>query len=225
MGLIEAPSARVAEEYLSWYQSLGQDFRVDRVASFGASLERLPPLSAEKRRALFVPTSSAWTAFFQSGIDGSDPFPVMSELAGRLGVRAMRVCCSPANATWPGTVWEVYAPPDQGGIPPLLYRRSVAAVNDGGRWTFDQAGPPFPFENLDRYELPRKRDRLDRNLLERYLGEFGLKPFDDSFYAPSDQNPAILIERVTRWADPADEFTLAEVVAGVPWDRARPTRR
>ena len=175
MGLIEAPTARVAEEYPDWHRSLGQEFRVERVASFGASLERLSPLSAEKRRAVFVPTSSAWTAFFQSGIAGSDLFPVMSELTERLGVRAMRVCCWPANAVWPGTVWEVYAPPDQGGIPPLRYRRSVEAVNDGGRWTFDQSGPPFPFEKLDRHQLPRKRDRLDRNLLQQYLGEFGFE--------------------------------------------------
>jgi hypothetical protein len=70
MGLIEAPSARVAEEYLDWHRSLGQQFRVERVDSFVAALERLPPLSMEKRRSLFVPTSSTWTAFFASGIAG-----------------------------------------------------------------------------------------------------------------------------------------------------------
>jgi hypothetical protein len=225
MGLIEAPPARVADEYLNWHRSLGRQFYVQSVASFLASLERLPPLSAEKRRALFVPTNSAWTAFFQSGIDGSDHFPAMSFLAGRLGVRAMRVCRSPPNAVWTGVVWEVYAPPDQGGVLPLLYRRSVAAVNDGGRWTFDQSGSPFPFEHLERYDLRRKRDRFDGELLEQYLGEFGLKPFEDGFYAPSEQNPAILVERVTRWENPPKEYSVAEVVAGIPWDRACPTGR
>src|SRR5688572_16870481 len=126
MGLIEAPSARVAEEYLNWHRSLGQQFRVALVPSFGAALESLAPLSAEKRRSLFVPTTSAWTAFFQSGIDGSDPFAAMSSLTARLGVRAMRVCCSPPNAVWAGVVGEVYGPADEGGLPPLLYRRSVA---------------------------------------------------------------------------------------------------
>jgi hypothetical protein len=36
-----------------------------------------------------------------SGIQGSDPFPAMSYLAKRMGVLAMRVCCTPDRAEYP----------------------------------------------------------------------------------------------------------------------------
>src|SRR5690606_757025 len=89
MGLVEIDAEAAAAEYVAWQRSIGERCDLQRCDSFSSSLERLPPLSMEKRRALFVPTASAWTAFFQSGIAGSDPCPAMSTLAKRLGVRAM----------------------------------------------------------------------------------------------------------------------------------------
>jgi hypothetical protein len=64
----------------------------------------------------------------------------MSYLAKRMGLLPMRVCRSPERAIYPATMWEVYAPGSLGGCPPLGYRRSVAAANDGGRWMFEESG-------------------------------------------------------------------------------------
>jgi hypothetical protein len=74
----------------------------------------------------------------------------MALLAEGLGVVSMRICATPPDAVWPGTIWEVYAPPEQGGVPPLLYRRSIGASNDGGRWTFDQSGRRAPATLVER---------------------------------------------------------------------------
>src|SRR5216110_3234982 len=137
-GLIQSPVDTAVREFVAWQASTGTDCSLREVTSLAEGLSSLPPLSAQKRRALFVPTKNGWTAYFQSGIDGSDPFPAMSYLAPRLGVVAMRICSTRRDAPWPATAWEVYAPEDQGGEPPLCCRRSICAMNDGGRWVFEQ---------------------------------------------------------------------------------------
>lgn len=216
-GLIHLPVETVVHEFVTWQASIGTDCQRHALATFEDALAGLPPLSAQKRRALFVPTGSGWTAYFQSGIDGSDPFPAMSYLAGQLGVLAMRVCSTPRDATWPATIWEVYAPEDQGGLPPLHYRRSVCAMNDGGRWVFEQSGEPFPFESLDDYDRPRKRERFTHELLAEYLAHFDLFPFEDAFFTVNLESPAILLERYRPSLPACPEFTLDEVLAGIPW--------
>jgi hypothetical protein len=220
LGLINAPPKECIDSLRSWHESIGIQYTERRVtSSFADALDCLPPLSAEKRRKLFVSTCSGWTAFFQSGIQGSDPFPVMSMLAKLLRVTAMRVCVTPDGAMWHAVIWEVYAPPELGGQSPLGNRRSLAAANDGGRWTFDQSGEPYPFERIECYARPRRRDRFTRDLLSEYLAHFSLSPFDDAFYFVSAAQPATILEQTLRWTAPPPEYTLEQVVSGVPWRR------
>src|SRR5262249_7227536 len=150
-------------------------------------------------------TSSDWTAYFQSGIAGSDPAPAMHVLSQRLDVLAMRVCSAHPSAKYPAVIWEVYAPATLGGGP-RGYRRSIAAANDGGHWVFEQSGDPFPFERTDCYDVPRKRDRFPPGLLAEYLQHFGLMPFDDDFYIVTSSRPALLLERQRPWSRPSPEF-------------------
>jgi hypothetical protein len=216
-GLIHASVEVVSARYLEWQRGLGRRFHVTSQAEFSHSLGFLPPLSAEKRRCIFVPTSAGWTGFFQSGIQGSDPAPAMSHLTHLLGVDSMRVCCTPQQPVHPACIWEVYAPASRGGVPPLLYRRSISATAEDGRWSFEQSGSAFPFEDRAAYSARRKRDRFTPALLTRYLAHLGLRPFEADFFAPSNASPSILLERVDRWTDPPREFTLEEVRAGAPW--------
>ncbi|GFO57577.1 hypothetical protein GMSM_45840 [Geomonas sp. Red276] len=218
MGIINAPVKEVVSELVAWHASLGMKYTQKNIVTcFADALDALSPLSMEKRRRLFVATKSGWTACFQSGIAGSDPSPAMSVLSKRLGVLAMRICCTPTDAKWPGNIWEVYASPVSGGGQPLSYRRTIAAVNDGGRWVFEEAGPRFPFEKFDRYKLPRKRDRFTRDLLIEYLEQFGISPLSDDFYDVSKLCPAVMLENLTRWPKPPPEFTLEEAKTGLPW--------
>jgi hypothetical protein len=220
-GIIDAHVEDVVKELRLWHSGIGITYgRRDINSTLKAGFEALLPLSHGKRRRLFVNTRSGWTACFQNGIQGSDPFPAMSTLAKRLEVLAMRVCSTPPKAVWPGVIWEVYAPEKLGGQSPLGYRRSVCAANDGGRWTFDQSGVPFEFEEVATYSAKRKRDRFTHRTLERYLSHFGLVPIDDEFYVVNESSPAVILERPPRANDPPD-FTLAEVKAGKPWQRPR----
>jgi hypothetical protein len=219
-GLIQAPLERVLAEFQSWHKSIGIEYtRTDITSSLADAFTSLLPLSHSKMRRLFLATHSDWVACFQNGIAGSDPFPAMHYLARKMGVLGMRVCCTPDNALYPATIWEVYADESLGSETSLGYRRVLSAANDGGRWTFDESGERFPFEQTERYTLRRKRDRFSREMLRDYLRHFGVELFSDDFLRVDRESPAVRLQQVTKvWQTP--EFTLQEVVAGVPWQKS-----
>ncbi len=220
MGLINTPIEQAVAELTAWHASIGTTYlRKSIASSLADAFEALPPLSQAKSRRLFITTTAGWTACFQSGIQGSDPTPAMSTLAERLGVLAMRVCATPQSAKWPATIWEVFAPTQLGGTAPLGHLRTISASNDGGSWVFSETGARFPFEKPEFYDLPIKRDRFPRTLLEEYLQHFDLAPFSDDFYQVSSERPAVVLDCCRKWASPPPEFTLEEVVAGLPWQR------
>jgi hypothetical protein len=136
----------------------------------------------------------------------------MSLFAVRLGVLAMRVCSTPAEKLYPANIWEVYAPQHLGGDTSNT-RRSIAVANDGSKWTFDQSGEPYGFEDLAGYSAFRKRDRFTREMLERYLAAFDLYPFDEQFYVVDAAAPAIVLEHPAHSSEPPD-FTLEQVIRG-----------
>jgi hypothetical protein len=211
LGLIQLPVADVVRHLTEWHLEHGTRYvRTESLTSLEDAFRSLLPLTNAKTRRLFLPTTAGWTACFQNGIQGSDPFPAMSFLAGRANVLAMRVCIQ-RSAPYPATIWEVYAPRET--------RRSLAAVNDGGKWVFHSSGEPYPFEEVPAYSAKRVRDRFTPAMLERYLDAgFGLRPFEDSFY-PMTTSPAMLLSQTTNLY-PMPEYTLEEVKAGLPWRRS-----
>ena len=101
---------------------------------------------------------------------------------------------------------------------PLGYRSSLGASNDGDRWEFFESGERYPFEQIERYAERRKRDRFTRAMLRDYLRHFGIELMTDEFLRVDATTQAIRLQRVTKvWHTP--EFTLEQVVAGVPWQR------
>jgi hypothetical protein len=215
-GLIRTPVHRLVSELEAWHGSFGTTYgRSEITSSFGDALKALVPLSQSKMRRLFVATRSDWTACFQNGVQGSDPFPAMSYLSQRMGVLAMRVCSTPEALADPANIWEVYAPASLGGDK-LGYRRTVAAAKDGDRWVFEQSGERYPFEQAARYAAPRYRDRFKRDMLCDYLREFGVTSLDDPFMSVSAETPAVILQQITN-VQTMPEFTLEQVVAGEPW--------
>ena len=112
---------------------------------------------------------------------------------------------------YPATVWEVYAPQSLGGGP-LNYRRSIAALDDGGHWVFEESGERYTFERVERYAARRKRDRFTKNVLCEYLRHFGVELFADDFLRVHEATPAVRLQQLTKvWHSP--EFTLEQVIA------------
>src|SRR5204863_10002513 len=65
--------------------------------------------------------------------------------------------------------------------------RSVAAVEDDGRWQWSTSGTPQPFEDLAAYRRRRVRDRLTPDRIASYCGALGICPFDESYYGTAGQ--------------------------------------
>ena len=225
IGFLEAPLELAAQAFQAWQQHifdpLGISIARDSVTGGleEVLLSLLPLTSVRPRRYLLVPTRSPWIAFLDSGYRGTDAASQVSYLARRIGCRGMRVTAVPdsiegefegARGRYGGVIFEIYGPEPN---PILNHVRTIGAVNDGGRWSFDQSGLPFPFEETERYGARRVKDRFTFDMLERYLAALGLHPFQEHFYLP-DASAAIRFEYSGNPPPGLREFTLAEARSG-----------
>jgi hypothetical protein len=142
------------------------------------------------RRYLLLPVSR-WTVMLNDGPQGTDVGVLPMHAARELGCRSVRaVATDPRNGdTFPATIMEVYDPAAVDD--PMLCRRTIYAMDDGGRWEFGESGERFDFEDVDAYRRRRVRDRFTPELLERYLTELGV-PVND----PPDLSAGIVVERM-----------------------------
>ncbi len=227
VGFLEAPIDDAVRAFVDWERSVHEPLgiSVSQRPVTGGLEEVLPSLlpltSVVRRRYLFIPTAGPWVAFFDNGHRGTDAFSVMSYLARGLRCRGMRVTAVPdtiegefvgARGEYGGLALEVYGPEKTHF---LNYVRSISLVNDGGRWDFSQNGTPFPFEDVSRYAARRKKDRFTFEMLERYLSELGLSPFDEKFYLPDSAGAAQLVEKNGPAPPGLREYTLMEVRGGL----------
>ncbi|MCY1081980.1 hypothetical protein [Archangium lansingense] len=220
MGFLEADAEHTAHAFAAWqgglFVSRGISVEVRPVPGpLEQALSALLPLTdAERRRYLFMPTRSSWTAYVDNGWRGTDVFGPVSYMAETLGCRGLRVVAVPNTiqkdkGRFGAVMLEMYGPRRTAW---LNYVRALGVSNDGGRWVFDQSGEPFPFEKLEHYQARRVRDRFTFDMLKEYLHHLGLSPFEEDFYLP-DGAPAWMVERKGPVLPNHKEYTLAEARA------------
>jgi hypothetical protein len=221
MGFLELGAEQAAHAFATWHRGL--------VISHGLTLEVLPvsgtleqvlscllPLSeGEPRRRLFIPTRSAWTAYFENGWTGTDAASPLGYMARWLSIRCLRVVAVPHTlrgdrGRYGSVMLEVFGPAQPGKI--NNYVRSIYAANDGGRWVFGHSGEPFPFEQMEKYQERKVRDRFTFDMLKDYLRHLGLSPFDADFYLPEGSR-AWLVQKTGPAAIAGREYTLEEARA------------
>ena len=194
-GLIRADLDTVAVARREMYASAGLDPALTRLdAPLADCLSRLEPLSPAPTKELYLATSFGWTAYFANGCRGSDPFLPMKQLSAAIGTRALRMCATPETSMFPGVVLEVYDT-EEAGADEHGYRRSIAAMNDGGRWVFEQSGTPFPFEETSRYTARLKRDRFTKRMLCAYVSDLGAEPVSDHALQYGGKSQGVLLDR------------------------------
>ncbi len=213
IGFLETTAENAAHAFLEWESPVQAErgVRVERRQVEGCLSELLcalaPLTSVERRRFLFLPTKSGWTAFFDNGWQGTDVFPPMSYLAQHLRCRGLRAVAVPDEARFGpsrgAVIMEIYGPKETDF---LNYERSLSVAIDNG-WTFDEGGTPLPFEDTARYRSRRIRDRFTVEMLDTYLHELGgIQMFDETFYAPDGRG--ILIENRGPVAASLEEYPL-----------------
>jgi hypothetical protein len=228
VGFFEADLERTVEEFLGWYTSLANGWgetltRREVAGDLPSTLDTLPPLTGgDIRRFLFVPTASRWTALFNNLRTGTDVTGPLAVVGFRLGCRTLRVCAVPDSlgtksekqkdrrGRYGASIFELGAPAANNQNKTI---RSICAMNDGGRWSFDIFGTPLPFEELEAYQARRKPERFPLELLDKYCRALGIRPFDEDFYLPPERPAATLIERMGPPNPRVKAYTLAEVQA------------
>jgi hypothetical protein len=215
MGFLEADAEHAARAFAAWQGGLlaprGISVEVHPVAGpLEQALSTLLPLtSPEPRRHLFMPTRTAWTAYVENARWGTDAMSAMRYMTRTLGCRSLRVVAVPHTFRENKGRYGAMALAMYGPHQVHNYVRAVSALNDGGRWVFDQSGEPFPFEKLEQYQERRVRDRFTFDMLKEYLRHLGLSPFEEDFYLPQGA-PAWLVEKTGPVAPTHKEYTLAQ---------------
>ena len=157
-------------------------------------------------REIYVPVGNGWVCYFNNSVGGTDTSSVLGYMARQLGCRTIRcVVAEKPSSRWPAVIIEVF----NGSFD---WERSIAAMNDGGRWRFDLDGTPYPFEELERYEAKRKADRFKPDMLQRYLRGLGVPPLIESNF---QFDSAVLLEN-TRM--PEKDRTRISYDPPEPWD-------
>ncbi|PNY34576.1 hypothetical protein C2E31_23015 [Rhodopirellula baltica] len=184
IGFLECRAETAAKAFFAWkdrtYSRDGRKLRMERreSASLEACLASLLPLTSRPSRWVFIETQSSWCAYIENRWRGTDPTPIAPLAGDRLNSRGIRCTNIPAGES-PATILEVYRSTwsELGNT-----ERSICAMKDGSSWTFDTFGDPFEFEQIHQYSANRIRDRFTSKMLAQYLNQFGISPFDESFY-------------------------------------------
>jgi len=220
-GFIDGSAAQIAREFIDWQTKIHQPRNVtlegcEFIEPLSSLLNRLAPLTrVERRRYLFVPTDSRWTAYFDSGHQGTDAASTIATLCELYNHEGFRVVNSPhiepvksGKGNYGAVILEKYGPV---GLPILNTERAIYAAHNGSRWEFGCTGEPFAFECVEAYKARKVQDRFTPELLNSYLMQFEINAFDPYFYRSDRTNSAVLVEKSGPYVTGYAEFTFAEL--------------
>jgi hypothetical protein len=213
IGFLECSLDVVSEAYLRWTQPQFKEVVREAVAGgLEDALHLLEPLTTPPRREVLLTTDSRWTAYFDNGVHGCDPFTPISYLSEQLGCRGLIATCIPhtlktetgkGKGTYGAIQFELLGPVQKEF---LNYERSISVAYEGGKWHFDATGTIQPYEEVSQYAARRIVDRFTPEMLERYCQALGVRLMDESFYT----GPGTLILIRDSLPGGSREFTLAE---------------
>ena len=218
---VKAPADRCADILVNGVRGAhvrsfyGHPLRIRRVEgrSLAELLATLLPLELpENRRTLFLPTANPeWTAMYMSDLRGHDPQSAMAWFAVA-GVESVSVTDQPNNydaATRQGFSGvrkiEMYELPPPGG---RIGHSLGVRVADSSRWELVRPSIPFPVGNIWDPMAKRISERFTHEHLVEMTGLFGLRPFDEDFYAADGQG--VIVERTDPAQSDEQTFTLAQ---------------
>jgi len=222
MGFLELGAEQAAQAFATWQRGLptSRGFTIEVLPVTG-TLEQvlcslLPLSGGETQRRLFIPTRTVWTAYVTNQWTGTDAASPMRVMAGILSIRCLRVVAVPhtlrkhRGGRYGGVMLDVFGPEQPGKL--NNYVRAIEVANDGGHWVFVQSGEPFAFEQVEKYQERRVRDRFTFEMLKDYLGHLGLSPFEEDFYLPPG-SCAWLVQKTGPFTTVGREYTLEEARA------------
>jgi hypothetical protein len=171
---IKAPLQAVADCLVAW----GNEERVHRRTRAQSSrippqeaLELLKPRDFNPDRAIIMKGPGSWTAFFDNHRDQGMAVAELFILCQRLKTDSCFFLFNDDGSA------QFYVNRFAEGV----RSRQVLLYKESG-WIFEQSGEPLEFEEVARYALPKKRDRLTPELLRKYGEALGINFWDPAAY-------------------------------------------
>lgn len=202
IGFVEYALESSVQAFVKWKKEVVNEVHQCKriIGDFPAVLKELKPLCTPYRKVLFLETDSTWTAVFFNEKYGQGCPEHMERLSAILNCRSIFAFHAPhmtgqsgstsANDTYGGTILSINDPRCKGVINEV---RSIYLGHDGTKWEFETFGQIQPFENPDYYRKRKKTDRFNREILDEYLGHFGIRFFCPRFYMPPGRERCILV--------------------------------
>lgn len=158
---------------------------VDTTTDPRHALEYLTLLSWPASRHVVFSASDKCTAMVNNSRNGSDYADQRSWLPCHLNSRFVRIVNEP-GFTWTNgieretlrfaaTIFELFDPDGE-------CVRSVACMDDGGKWVFNEFGLQHTIEESFPYNARRKRDRFTSQQLETLIVAYGLPVVDSDVF-------------------------------------------
>ena|ERR1051326_1473077 len=196
VGFLEATLENALGAFLKWQSEIGtkvgrQPRHKQFIGSLQHGLARLEPLTTPPTKVLLMETCSRWTAFFDNGLQMSDPESPVGHLCTIIPCRGVVVHCAPDRShTADRDAIRIYGIVSFRMFTPhatswLNQERGVVAMNDGGSWLFSANGAEQPFEEPARYRARRVVERFTDEMLGCYCKALGIEFFDEAFYGPN----------------------------------------
>lgn len=209
-GLVKGSCEAVSQGFIDWQRGIlpvaGHTLTAMPMAGpiSGALQTLLPRTAPIITRYLFWPLNEEWTLYFDNGRPGTDASPPCV-LASRLHTEGIRITLADHKVDrsskkvlqYGGTIFEYFENKN--------VRRSVFAVNDGGKWVFGQDGTAFDFEDESAYSAHLVRDRLPASLLLSYLDKLNAN-LDGSKSSSIENGPGKLLVKSGRMPHDFTEF-------------------
>ena len=204
-GLVEASLSECSSRIDGW--RLGPASTLTVIAAtndVAQAIDFVSRLTFPATRHVLLPLQNC-TAMVNNSRNGSDVADHITHLAQRFEARAARVLDGPGHIWTNDGVTEVLeyeAHLLQLHAASGALLRTVACMNDGGRWTFHTDGTPHPIEQAFDYSARRKKDRFTSECLRRLLGAFGLPCLDVAHLLAAPQYLLIREDYTSpEWAD------------------------
>jgi hypothetical protein len=212
-GFVEAPFDLYCENLLAWWNYISIEFEAVTVdEDVRCALRRLEPLQTPQNRYLVLDTKSRWTAVFNNGLRTSDLAGPVGHLSDKLNCRGLEISCIPdrsyvnqkdAVRTFGSVSFKLFGP----GPTDWLNRiRTVAAMNDGGKWIFISEGLPQPYEDQQQYQKRKIVDRFTCEMLRAYCEALDIKLFDPGFYGTH----GLLVNQLTKFPQVSPQMSIRE---------------
>lgn len=177
---IHGPLNAVADCILAWYKELERTVKVERSAM---TLENSWSFLDQGRffnpnRAMLVPMKD-WTAYFDNHSREFVAGAHRRELCRRLKCDTCHFFFDDRTLGMEGSCEFGHVRYESGEV--AAKSRQVRVIHDSG-WQFEEFGDPLPFEQLERYKLRKKADRLNPEILRDYGAALGVPFWDESAY-------------------------------------------